>query len=115
MKPTSNILRIGAIAAAAAAVPTLFFTMGDMINALPFASKDQHRELRSEVVVVSEDLIEVASKAQTNRILILNDRLQRALAEKRGYEQNKKPIPQSLEEWIRDLCQKLKEEGSGCR
>ncbi len=104
----TDLIKIGAVATAVVAIGAAVILAKDVIGVPPFVSK-------SEVAEVNEELIEVASKAQTNRILILNDRLQRALAEKRGYEQSGKRIPQSLEEWIRDLCQKLKEEGAGCR
>lgn len=108
MTKSNGIIRAGAVAAAAVAITTAVFMARDVLGTPPFASK-------SEVAEVSEDLLKVAGKSSTNLVLILNDRLQRALAEKRAYQRNKQPIPLSLEEWIRDLCLKLEKEGSGCR
>ena len=108
MTKSNGVIRAGAVAAAAVAITTAVFMARDVVGSPPFASK-------SEVAEVSKDLLRVAERTTTNKILILNDRLQRALAEKRGYQRSGQTVPSSLEEWIRDLCRKLQEEGSRCR
>ena len=55
-----------------------------------------------------------AVKISENRLLILDAKYGRLLADKRKFQLASKPVPQSLIEQIREACRKLKAVGGVC-